>query len=301
MRRIVLLDAPSNLGLRPPAPGTVPGCHKLAGALREQGLLRRLGALEGGVLTPPRYDLGGWREGEGDFHAAAIAEYTRRLATRVAAHVRDGEFPVLLGGDCSILLGAALGLRRTGRYGIVHLDGHSDFRHPGNTDRNGPVGAAAGEGAAQITGRGQADLTGIDGLGPYVRDSDLHLLGIRDDDEDRAELTSLGIAHHTAGEIRRQGPDAVARKTLRDLQNTAPDGFWIHLDADVLDPSVMPFVDSPGPGGLLPGELRGLLLPLAASPRCAGLDLTVYDPDLDPAGTGAALLAGLLESALAPS
>ncbi|MEU4199089.1 arginase family protein [Streptomyces sp. NPDC045470] len=301
MRRIVLLDAPSNLGLRPPAPGTVPGCYKLAGALREQGLLRRLSALEGGVVTPPRYDLGGWREGEGDFNAAAIADCTRRLAARVEAHVRAGEFPVLLGGDCSILLGAVLGLRRAGRYGVAYLDGHGDFRHPGNTDRTGPVGAAAGEGAAQITGRGQADLTGIDGLGPYVRDSDLHVLGIRDDDEDRAELTSLGISHRTAGEIRRQGPEAVARATLRGLQDTAPDGFWIHLDADVLDPSVMPAVDSPDPGGLSIGELRELLAPLAASPRCAGLDLTIYDPDLDPEGTGAALLAGLLESALAQS
>ncbi|MEU7161295.1 arginase family protein [Streptomyces chrestomyceticus] len=301
MRRIVLLDAPSNLGLRPPAPGTVPGCYKLAGALREQGLLRRLGALEGGVVTPPRYDLGGWREGEGDFNAAAIADYTRRLAARVEAHVRAGEFPVLLGGDCSILLGAALGLRRVGRYGVAYLDGHGDFRHPGNTDRTGPVGAAAGEGTAQITGRGQSDLTGIDGLGPYVRDSDLHILGIRDDDEDRAELTSLGIAHRTAGEIRRQGPEAVARTTLRDLQDTAPDGFWIHLDADVLDPDVMPAVDSPDPGGLSTRELRELLAPLAASPRCAGLDLTIYDPDLDPEGTGAVLLAGLLESVLAQS
>ncbi|MEF3111817.1 arginase family protein [Streptomyces chrestomyceticus] len=301
MRRIVLLDAPSNLGLRPPAPGTVPGCYKLAGALREQGLLRRLGALEGGVVTPPRYDLGGWREGEGDFNAAAIADYTRRLAARVEAHVRAGEFPVLLGGDCSILLGAALGLRRVGRYGVAYLDGHGDFRHPGNTDRTGPVGAAAGEGTAQITGRGQSDLTGIDGLGPYVRDSDLHILGIRDEDEDRAELASLGIAHRTAGEIRRQSPEAVARTTLRDLQDTAPDGFWIHLDADVLDPDVMPAVDSPDPGGLSTRELRELLAPLAASPRCAGLDLTIYDPDLDPEGTGAVLLAGLLESVLAQS
>ncbi|MFD7664033.1 arginase family protein [Streptomyces sp. NPDC059788] len=299
MRRIVLLDAPSNLGLRPPAPGTVPGCCKLAGALREQGLLRRLGALEGGVVTPPRYDLGDWREGDGDFNAAAIADYTRRLAGRVEAHVRAGEFPVLLGGDCSILLGAVLALRRTGRYGVVYLDGHSDFRHPGNTGRNGPVGAAAGEGTAQITGRGQADLTDIDGLAPYVRDGDLHILGIRDADEDRAELASLAIGNHTAGEIRERGPDVVARKVLRDLQDSAPDGFWIHLDADVLDPCVMPAVDSPDPGGLLTGELRELLAPLAASPRCVGIDLTVYDPDLDPEGAGAALLADLLEGVFA--
>lgn len=61
----------------------------------------------------------------------------------------------------------------------------------------------------------------------------------------------------------------------------------------------MPAVDSPDPGGLLTGELRSLLAPLAASPRCIGINVTIYDPDRDPEGTGAALLADLLESVFA--
>ncbi|MFE1171137.1 arginase family protein [Streptomyces sp. NPDC058773] len=299
MRRTVLIDAPSNLGLRPPAPGTVPGCYKLAGALREQGLLRRLGALEGGVVVPPRYDLGDWQEGDGDFNAAALAAYTGRLATRIEGHVAGGGFPVVLGGDCSILLGAVLALRRLGRYGVAYLDGHGDFRHPGNTAVSGPVGAAAGEGLAQITGRGQADLTDLDGLRPYVRDEDVCVLGIRDADEDQEELTGLGIRHAPVGAIRRRGPEAVARDVLKRFQHPPLDGFWIHLDVDVLDPSVMPAVDSPDPGGLLTDELRELLGPLAASPRCVGVNVTIYDPDHDPEGTGAALLADLLEGVFA--
>ncbi len=93
MRTIVVLDAPSNLGLRPPAPGTVPGCYKLAGALREQRVLARLGALEGGVVVPPRYDRGDWKAGDGVFNAAAIARYTRTLADRIEGHVRAGSSP----------------------------------------------------------------------------------------------------------------------------------------------------------------------------------------------------------------
>ncbi len=125
MRNFVVVDAPSNLGLRPPASGTVPGCHKLAGALREQGILRRLGAAEGGVVVPPRYDRGDWREGDGVFNAAALAAYTRRLADRIERHVRAGGFPVVLGGDCSIQLGASLALRRLGRYGLAADGGTS--------------------------------------------------------------------------------------------------------------------------------------------------------------------------------
>lgn len=54
MRNIAVVDAPSSLGLRPQAPGTVPGCYQPAGALREQRIVQRLGALEGGVVRSPR-------------------------------------------------------------------------------------------------------------------------------------------------------------------------------------------------------------------------------------------------------
>ncbi|MFJ6700657.1 arginase family protein [Streptomyces sp. NPDC091272] len=294
MRRLVVLDAPSNLGLRPPAEGTVPGCYKLAGALREQRLVRRLGAYEGGVVVPPRYDRGGWQEGDGVFNAGAIAAYTRKLADRIEQHVRAGEFPVVLGGDCSIQLGASLALRRIGRYGLAVVDGSSDFRHPGNSDH---VGAAGGEELALATGRGQADLTDIEGLRPYLRDEDVRVLGIRDYDKDRAELTELKITNVTVGEIRQWDAAEPTGGVLRALEAPGTEGFWVHLDADVLDPSVMPAVDSPDPGGLLPAELASLLRALVRSERCVGFNLTIYDPDLDPDGSCAALLADLLEAA----
>jgi arginase len=199
VRKLVLLDAPSNLGLRPPVPGTIPGCYKLAGALRDQRLLERVSAREGGVVVPPRYDRGDWKPGDGVFNAQAIADYTRRLGDRLYGHLRAGEFPVVLGGDRSILLGSMLALRRIGRYGLAFIDGHSDFRHVGNSAE---VGAAAGEDLALVTGRGQSDLTDLDGLNPYVRDADVSALGIRDYDECREELVALKIQLAVAEDVR---------------------------------------------------------------------------------------------------
>ncbi|MEU6144928.1 arginase family protein [Streptomyces sp. NPDC047081] len=299
MRNFVVLDAPSNLGLRPPAPGTVPGCYKLAGALREQRIVQRLGALEGGVVVPPRYDRGEWQEGDGVFNAAAIASYTVRLADRIERHVRAGDFPVVLGGDCSIQLGASLALRRVGRYGLVSLDASPDFRHPGNSDR---IGAAGGEEVALATGRGQDDLTDLEGLKPYLRDEDVRYFGIRDCfEEERAELAALKIPVVTVGDVREWGGDALATATAQAFAVPQLQGFWVHLDADVLDPSVMPAVDSPDPDGLLPEELVAVLRPLLASPQCVGLNVTIYDPDLDPGGSAGALLADALVSAFAES
>ncbi|MFI6876652.1 arginase family protein [Streptomyces sp. NPDC050400] len=299
MRNIVAVDAPSNLGLRPPAPGTVPGVYKLAGALREHGVVRRLGAFEGGVVVPPRYDRGDWQEGAGVFNAAAIAAYTVRLADRIERHVRAGDFPLVLGGDCSIQLGAALALRRIGRYGLAAVDASADFRHPGNSDR---VGAAGGEELALGTGRGQDDLTDIEGLRPYLRDEDVRLFGGRDAfTDDRAELAALKIPNVTVGELREWGVEDVVPGFVRSLEVPVLDGFWVHLDADVLDPTVMPAVDSPDPDGLLPDELLALLRPLLASPRCVGMNVTIYDPDLDPDGTAGALLTDLIVTAFAQS
>jgi arginase family enzyme len=75
-------------------------------------------------------------------------------------------------------------------------------------------------------------------------------------------------------------------------------GFWIHVDADVLDPAELPAVDSPTPGGLKLDELAELLTPLVRHPGALGLELTIYDPGLDPDRTSGARLAALLQRVL---
>ena len=293
-RRIAVLDAPSNLGLRPPAPLTVPGCYKLAGALRDQGLLRRLGAQDAGYVVPPRYDRGEWKPGDGVFNAPSIASYSVKLADRVGALLDDGAFPLVLGGECSIMLGHALALARRGRYGVAYLDGHSDFRHLGNSEY---VGAAGGEALALITGRGQPDLTDLEGRAPYIRDQNAAVAGIRDDDWSD-ELRAAGIETWEASRIRTEGAATAVDAITKHLQADGIEGFWVHLDVDILDPTVMPAVDSPDTGGLDTGEFVTLLSGLVHAPGCVGMHVGIFDPDLDPDGALAALLTDLLVEAV---
>jgi arginase len=179
------------------------------------------------------------------------------LADRLGAVFDRACFAVVLGGECSILLGPAVAMRRRGRYGVAYLDGHSDFRHPGNSRS---VGAAGGEALALVTGRGQADLADLEARAPYVRD--------------------------------------VAHSVLTYLCRDQLDGFWVHLDVDILDASVMPAVDSPEPGGLDHAQLRALLTPLLASPGSVGLDVGIFDLDLDPDARLVAELTDTLVAAL---
>lgn len=78
----------------------------------------------------------------------------------------------------------------------------------------------------------------------------------------------------------------------------APDHFWVHVDADVLDDAVMPAVDYRQPGGLSADELATILASAMATGRVAGVEVTIYNPALDPAGTAGAALTDALARGL---
>lgn len=278
-RPIVILDAPSNLGLRPPEQGAVPGCYKLPWALRDRKLVSAIDATDAGSLVPPRYRAA-WNPGDGDRNADAIAAFSTMLADRVGSILTPNGLAFVLGGDCSILIGNTLALKRRGRYGLVFLDAHSDFRHPQNAPA---IGAAAGEDLAIVTGRGDSRLINLENLGPYIRDEDVMLIGVRDDDECLPELAELGIHVITSARLEEVGVQQAATHALATAAQ-ATQGFWVHLDLDIVDATEMPAVDCPEPNGLSFSALTALLKSLLESPSCVGLELTIYDPDLDPTG-----------------
>jgi arginase len=221
-----------------------------------------------------------------------IASYTQVLAARLGELFDAGRWPLVLGGDCSVLLGAMLALKRRGRYGLLFIDGHLDFRHPGNSSR---VGAVAGEDLAVVTGRGLPEHTDIQGLGPYVRDEDVVAIGEREGDEQTADVLDTRIEVIDLERVRRLGGVEAAWTRARDIfEERGLAGFWIHLDIDVLDSDLMPAVDSPQPGGLGMEELERLLELATAAPLAVGAEVTIFDPELDPSGRLAERLASLL-------
>jgi arginase len=291
---MALVSAPSNLGLRPPQPTSVPGCAKAPEALREAGLFQRLGefgAVDAGVVLPGRYadDAAPGRLR----NQRLIVEHARRLAERIGALRQAGQVPLVLGGDCSLLVAAGLALRRAGRYGLVHLDGHTDFRHPGNS---AACASLAGEDLAAAVGRHWPAVADIDGLGPYFQPGDAVHAGCRDQDEHLAEVGGLLALAVPASVIAGGSARAVAKGIGAALKRPGLGGYWLHLDVDILDPGVMPAVDSPDRGGLDPEQLTELLAVLA--PGAVGAQVTVFDPDLDPEGRLAGLLTEVLVEGL---
>jgi arginase len=292
---VAVLDAPSNLGLMPPAPGREPGVRRLPDALRARGLVGRLAAIDAGRVPAPRYGFE-IDPRTGVRNAAQIASYARTLADAIEGVLTRGLFPLVLGGDCSVLLGSALALRRRGRYGLVFLDGHQDLLTPETSHSKG----AAGMDLALACGCGPEALTSYDGVTPLLDPRDVVLLGDRSGDEEYPDPW----AHELRTRMLRAGLEAwrtrgIATTLQHGLSRLRQQvtGVWVHVDADVLDHEIMPAVDSPQPNGLSWEEFHEALVSLLASDCVVGMQLTILDPELDPEGRYAEALTTALEGA----
>ncbi|WP_349254814.1 arginase family protein [Tropicimonas omnivorans] len=227
-----------------------------------------------------------------------LRRFNLALADTVEQAIREREFAFVLGGDCSILLGALAGARRHGPLSLLHIDGHSDFRHPGNYDPETTLGAVAGMDLALATGRGEAMATTWPGCPvPLVEDRHAIQLGERENrDADFAwpDVNTTEITRIDVFEANRSGPLAVIERIDGALAKLPGGALWIHLDVDVLDQSIMPAVDCPGSPGLSPDDLQLILTRYAADRRCVGMTVTVFDPDLDPEGVHAKTIVEIL-------
>ena len=273
-----IIEAPSVLGLFPR------GVEHLPRALLDAGLAEAIRARHATRVTPPPYDP---RRDPATclLNPTGLRDYAHKLADATEAVLDIGDVPVVLGGDCSILLGNLLALRRRGRHGLLFIDGHADFYQP----EAEPNGEAASMDLALATGRGPAVVADLEGRGALVLDEDVVQLGRRDADEaaeagsQRIEDTAIMVIDLPA--VRQDGVGRAALGALERLTRPELDGFWIHIDCDVLDDTVMPAVDYRLPGGLSWEEMETVIQLAVDSGRAVGIEVTIFNPTLDGDGS----------------
>jgi arginase len=273
--RFAIIDAPSVLGLRPT------GVEGLPEALKKAGLLKQLKAEYIGAVQS-RIPYSSERDKRTMLlNAKAIREYSQSLANVVSNVIAEERFPIVLGGDCSVLIGTLLALRRKGRYGLFFIDGHSDFYQP----QASHTGEVADMELAIVSGRGPDILTNIDNLRPLVRDTDVVVFGYRDSKQaaiDRSQNVKDTEMHVfdllTVKELNIHSATSMA---IERLLSNQLDGFWIHLDVDVLEDSIMPAVDYRQSDGIGFSDLSQILRILLASKNVVGMTITIFNPQLD--------------------
>jgi len=175
-----------------------------------------------------------------------------------------------------------LALKQLGNFGLFFLDGHTDYIWPELSH----TGGAAGMDLAIVTGHGHDKLANINRQKPYVKEEQSWCVGNReyDDPEYIAAIENSNVNYFDLNRLREYGIEKTISDFLAMADHKNLDGFWIHLDVDVLNDDIMPAVDSRAPGGLSYDELRMILGRLLKSPKATGIEITILDPDLDPEG-----------------
>ena len=277
---IALLGVPTN------SAGTMDGVARAPRALRDAGLVPRLRRADSLVDLGdiPVDEPSPARGPDGIIDAVNLAATLGRVRAHTAAAIRLGHRPLVVGGDCPILIGALAGCADVSGPppGLVFVDGHEDAWPP----HASTTGEAADMELGLLLGRS------IDGLEPRLKAqigrldaSRVVILGARD----RAELDDAGVVS-LDGTVPLQDDTAVradpAGIALAAVDRVAsPDsGWWLHVDLDVLSTAALPAVDYRQDGGLSWSDLTTLTRTAISAGGCLGATVTIFNPDLDPDG-----------------
>lgn len=275
-----VIDAPLD------SAGASRGEERAPGALRTAGLPEVFGAADTGVAPPALGDPS--RDPEtGVVAFADLRAASQVLREAVFAALGRGEQPLVIGGDCSLLLGTMAAVRdAVGRAGLWFVDGHADYFD----GESSPTGEAADMELAMLTGDGPPGLVDIGGRVPLVEPADVVILGHRPaslhpDVARELERVPAAIARMSAQEIAAQGPAQVAQRWEAALAARGP--AWLHLDLDALDQASLPAVSYPQPRGLDWDAFGALARGFLASEALVGLSVADFNPDLDEDGSQA--------------
>ena len=256
--------------------GTDRGVARAPAALRAAGLIEAVHGRDAGNVAfagaPPE------RGPSGLLAEQALVSMVGEVRLAVEDSVARGMFPLIVGGDCPVLLGAVSG-------GLLFVDGHEDAWPP----QESTTGEAADCELGLALGLTPTSLPDLGRIEP----GSVAVLGPRDADElAAAGVPSLRdrVFFRTGDELHRQ----VDEHTEAALDVVGNDRFWLHVDLDVLSTSALAAVDYPQPGGLDWDELATITRRALATETCAGMSVTIYNPDLDPDRTGARRIVGFL-------
>jgi len=214
-----------------------------------------------------------------------VADVAKRVAKQVQSALGDGALPIILGGDCSILLGVVAGLiSHAPNLGLMYFDGDLDLNTPDTTFS----GIFDGMVMAHMTGKGVDTLSRLGPRHPLMAEEDIVLFGYNTDagGVDAVELEILAqcqMMKYPVAEIRGKARES-ASEALGQLEDKA-DSILVHFDVDVIDFEDFPAADLPHHHGLSFDDAMSALEVFIASRKFAGLVITEFNADRDADGT----------------
>ena len=228
-----------------------------------------------------------------------LARASASLCKAVSVTLAEGDRPLVVGGDCTLLLGAIAGARRhANEIAMWFIDGHADYLDGATSE----TGEAADMELAILTGTEPAGLCDLTPPAPMLSVENVVLLGHRPpelaaDVAGELERVPADLARLSAWEVSERGAARVAAEWQERLAATG--AVWLHLDLDALDENELGSVTYSQPEGLIWAEFTELARTFLASPALVGASIGDFNPDLDPDGTDAQRVVAALSEALA--
>ena len=227
-----------------------------------------------------------------------ITRVCEQLANETEDALSEGEVPLVLGGDHSLVAGSFAGAARYWAargepVGCIYLDTHGDLHTP-ETSLTGNV---HGMPLAHLLGHGDERFRSIAGKSPALTPRHLALVGIRDlDQPERAAIREWGINCFTMKDIDELGLREVMRRAIA-VATSGSDRVWVSCDMDWVDPTHAPGVGTPVRGGATYREAQLAMEMVADTGKLIGLDIVETNPVLDERNRTAELAVQLAMSA----
>lgn len=256
-------------------------------AIRLAGLQQRLESLGHEVtdyfspidITPADYDDEGNPKAK---YLNPIVRSCTQLALAVEESFREGDFPLIIGGDHSIALGSVAGvsaacIRQGKKLGILYVDAHGDF----NTAETTLTGNIHGECMAASCGYGLPDLTDLYFKGQKVNPENVCFVGTRDlDAQEKNLMKKAGVTVFSMSDIDRQGFPVILQK-IRNFFAEKVDCVHLSFDLDVLDPMFAPGTGIQLQAGLSNREGLMIMEEMCEMGKVCSAEIVELNPVLD--------------------
>ena len=291
-KKIVLLGAPSS------AAALRAGHERAPAALRSAGLAARLEragfeVVDAGDIAARIYQQDDEHPRARNFPAVLAALHD--LRPRVELAIKSGALPLIIGGDRIVVLAILAGARRYYRsVGLVYMDSDADL----NTPATSPSGSVDGMVISHIVGRGAAEMVRFWGEPPLVREPDILLFGVnRMSPSEEQFLARSPMPRHLAADITKRGGAAAAEEAAQRA-HAGQREFVLHFDVDVISGREFAATDYPALDAISLADARQALGVFVKQPQLVGINLSAYNPDLDPDGSYGKLVVDLIVEAL---
>lgn len=218
-----------------------------------------------------------------------------RISKSVCETVKTNWFPVILSGDHSTAGATIAGLKMAhpkAKLGAIWIDAHADLHTPFTTPSGNmhgmPVAISIAEDNLECKVHDLDDntiktweaLKNIGGIAPKILPEDIVFISLRDYEKEEEHLIkSYGMKVISTNEVRRKGPEQIARSVFRYLSDC--EYIYVSFDVDSLDSSISKGTGTPVTNGLREREVEDLISKFMQHRKICCFEITEVNPTLD--------------------